>query len=382
MKITDVSHFIIHTGWRKNWIFVRIQTDEGIVGWGESYSQYDRDRAVASHIGEMARYLAGWDPFQVKYFTTMFYDDFAARRGSLEFYSALSGIEMAMWDIVGKAVNQPAYNLLGGKCRERVRVYANGWSYKMADPDDYVRAAVRVVEQGFTALKLDPLPRPWRTYIPAEHERHAVKVVAALRNELGTGVDLLLDLHRRLSSSHAIRLARRLEEFEPYWIEEPCQAENLGAIAEVRAQTEIPVVTGENVFAKAGFRNVFEQNAVDIINPDVANCGGMLELKEIAAMAEPYFVAVSPHNYNSTTLALSATAHVSAVMPNFIITEYFLPFVELGNQICSNQLRPVNGYITLPDAPGLGLDINEKAVRGFPSNGFPARVLATTADER
>ena len=381
MKITDVRHFIVHPGWRKNWVFVRIETDAGITGWGEAYSQYDRDRPVASHVDELSRYLVGRDPFQIKHITTMAYDDYAARRGSLEFYCAISGIEAALWDIVGKALEQPVYRLLGGQVRERIRVYANGWSYGMDTPADYARAAAGVVQQGFTALKFDPLPRPWRTYIPKQHERHAVAVVQAVREAVGPDVDILIELHRRLAPMHAISLAKQLERFEPYWLEEPCQAENIGAIAEVRANTTIPVVTGENIFAKSGFRPVFDERAADIINPDVANCGGILELKEIAAMAEPYFIAVSPHNYNSTTLALAATVQASAMMPNFVITEYFLPFTEPGDRVCPNQLKPVDGYIALPEAPGLGVEIDAAAVAAMPYQAFPARKLPYPADE-
>jgi galactonate dehydratase len=336
---------------------------------------------VLALVEEIGRYMVGRDPFQIKHITGMVYQDFAIRRGSMELYSALSGIETALWDIVGKACGQPVYNLLGGPCRERIRVYANGWGYQVSAPDDYARAAVAVVEQGFTALKLDPLPRPWRTFIPKEHEREAARVLAAIRKAVGPDVDILLDIHRRLAPMHAISLAKRLAEFEPYWFEEPCPAENLEAIAEVRAHSPIPVVTGENIFAKDGFRPVFERRAADIINPDVANCGGILELKEIAAMAEPYLVAVSPHNYNSTVLALAATVHASAVMPNFIITEYFLPFVELGREVCRNPLEPVNGYIDLPTAPGLGLEIDEAALARHPYKAFPLRNLPTPRDE-
>ena len=251
----------------------------------------------------------------------------------------------------------------------------------MQNIDDFVRAAENVVKQGFTAMKFDPLPRPWRTHIPIEHLRHAEKVVRAMRKALGPDIDLLLEIHRRLAPVHAIELAKRMEEFEPYWFEEPCQAEHIEAIAEVRRNTRIPVVTGENVFTKAGFRQVFDYRAADIINPDVANTGGLLELLEIAAMAEPYFVAVSPHNYNSTTLALSATVQASACMPNFIITEYFLPFVELGDQICKNQLKPVDGYITIPEGPGLGLEIDEQALAKFPYKQFPLRKLPFPEDD-
>ncbi len=382
MKITEVKVYTVHPGWRKNWIFAKIETDEGIAGWGEAYTQYDRDRAVRTHAEEMGRYLIGRDPFQIRHFKHIAFDDFAQRRGSLEFYSALAALETAMWDIAGKATGQPVYNLLGGPCRDKIRVYANGWSYKMSDPDEFAAAAQKVVEQGFTAMKFDPLPRPWRTFIPKAHIRHAEKVVRAIRKAVGPDIDLLLEVHRRLSPANAIELAKRMEEFEPYWFEEPCQAENIEAIAEVRRNTIIPVVTGENILTKAGFRPVFDYRAADILNADVANTGGILELLEISAMADPYFIAMSPHNYNSTLLALNATVHASACMPNFIITEYFLPFVEMGDKICKNQLKPVNGYIDLPTGPGLGIDIDEEAVKKYPYKQFPLRKLPFPEDER
>ncbi len=381
MKITEVTCLPVHPGWRKNWVFVKVSTDAGINGWGEAYSQYDRDVAVAAHVQEFGRYLPGRDPFEIKYMTTMLFDDYAQRRGSLEFYSALSGVEAALWDVVGKATGQPVYNLLGGRCRERIRVYANGWSYKMSEPAAFAEAAKRMVDQGFSALKFDPLPRPWRTYIPKAHERNAVKVVEAVRAAVGADVDLLIELHRRLAPMHAIALGQKLEEFEPYWLEEPCQVEHIEAIAEVRAAVNIPIVTGENSFTKAAFRPILEGRAADILNPDVSNCGGILELKEIAAMAEPFQVAMAPHNYNSTTLSLSATVHAAAVMPNFVITEYFVPFVEAGDAVCRNQLRPADGYIALPTEPGLGLEMDEPAIRSMPARPFPPRSLPFPGDE-
>ncbi len=207
MKVTSVKCITVHPGWRKNWIFVKVETDDGHHGWGEAYSQYDRDRAVTAHVEEMGRYLVGRDPFHIKHFTQMAFDDYAARRGSLEFYSALSGIEAALWDIVGKATGQPVYNLLGGPVRDRIRVYANGWYYKMTEPDEYARAAEKVIGQGFTALKMDPVAGPWRNYISREQELRSVEVLRAVRNAVGPEVDILLDLHRRFSPIHAISLA-------------------------------------------------------------------------------------------------------------------------------------------------------------------------------
>lgn len=381
MKITAVKSYAVHPGWRKNLIFVKVETDAGIHGWGEAYSQYDRDTAVMAQLNALGPYMVGRSPFDIKHFTQFAFDDYAARRGSVELFCAISGIEQAMWDIVGKAAQQPVYNLLGGKYREKIRVYANGWSYGMKEPDDYARAAEKVVKMGFTAMKFDPLPAPWRTYIPKEHEKRAVRVVKAIRDAVGPDVDLLIEQHRRLAPMHAIRLDRQLAEFDLYWMEESCQAEYPDELALVRRETGIPMVIGEATYTKTGFRPLLEKRSADILNPDVACVGGILELKEIAAMAESFLVAMSPHNYNSTLVALASTVHASATMPNFIITEYFLPFVEFCDRISPNQLKPKNGYIELPTAPGLGVDVLEEELKKHPAKVYPARKLRQPADE-
>ncbi|MEO8847313.1 MAG: mandelate racemase/muconate lactonizing enzyme family protein [Casimicrobiaceae bacterium] len=381
MKVAHVECLVVHPGWRKNFVFVRVETECGIVGWGEAYSQYDRDRPIAAQVAELGRYLVGRDPFRIRHFLQIAYDDFAQRRPSLEYWCAVSGIEQALWDVLGKATGQPVYNLLGGACRDRIRVYANGWSYKMHAPEDFARAAEGVVRKGFTALKFDPLPRPWRTYVPQQHIDHAAAVLRAVRSAVGPGIDLLLDIHRRLAPVHAIALSRTLAEYAPYWFEEPCQVDNLEALAEVRAASTIPTVSGEALYGRADFRRLFNARAVDIINPDVSNCGGILELTYIAAAAESEMVAVSPHNYNSTTLALSATVQAAACMPNFTLTEYFLPYEEFGALVARNPLVPVDGYITLPEGPGLGIDIFEDAVRARPYQGYPPRRFRTNENE-
>ena len=381
MKITAVKPYTVHPGWRKNLIFVKVETDSDLHGWGEAYSQYDRDTAVMAQLTALGRYALGRDPFNIRHFTQLAFDDYAARRGSLELFCAISGIEQALWDIVGKACGQPVYNLLGGRCRDKIRIYANGWSYQLREPADYARAAEAVIRQGFNALKLDPLPAPWRSWIPKEHEARAIAVVKAVRDAVGPDVDILIDQHRRLAPMHAIRLDRKLAEFNLYWMEEPCVAENPEALAEVRRATGLPIVIGEATYTKTGFRPLLEARAADILNPDVACCGGILELKEIAAMAEPFLVAMAPHNYNSTLIALAATVHASAVMPNFIITEYFLPFVEFGDKISPNQLKPKNGMIELPTAPGLGVDLDEDALQKYPGKAYPARNLRHPKDE-
>jgi galactonate dehydratase len=381
MKITSVKSYSVHPGWRKNLIFVKVETDSGLHGWGEAYSQYDRDPAVIAHLDALGRYAAGRSPFDIKHFTQVAFDDYAQRRGSVELFCAISGIEQALWDIVGKSCGQPVYNLLGGRCRDRIRVYANGWSYQLKEPSDYARAAEKVVQLGFDALKLDPLPSPWRTWIPKEQEERAVRVVKAVRDAVGPKVDILIDQHRRLAPMHAIRLDKRLAEFGLYWMEESCQAEYPDELAHIRRETGLPMVIGEATYTKTGFRPLLEKRAADILNPDVACVGGILELKEIAAMAEPYLVAMSPHNYNSTLVALAATVHASAVMPNFIITEYFLPFVEFCDRISPNQLKPKRGYIELPTAPGLGVDVDEEALKRHPGKPYSNRALRQPGDE-
>jgi galactonate dehydratase len=373
LKITDLQTFLVHPGRAKNLCFVKIDTDTGIHGWGECYTQSDRDRQIVTHVEQLARYLIGRNPMHIKHFMQVAYDDFAGRRGAMDLYSALSGIEQALWDITGKQLGVPVYALLGGACRDKIRVYANGWSDGAKTPETLAEKAVQVIERGFTALKFDPVPGPWRTYISKDIERQTVRNVQAVREAVGPEVDILVEMHRRLAPMYAIRIARELEPYHPFWYEEPVLAENIDALATAKRAINIPVVTGEELYTKFEFREVFEKQAADIINPDVCNVGGILELKEIAAMAEPYFVVVSPHNYNSTTVGLAATLQVSTCIPNFLITEYFVNLESFGHTIARSPFEVVNGYITIPKTPGLGIDLDEEALAKHPYQPFPAR---------
>ncbi len=370
MKITSVEPFLVHSGGHragitgeKIWVYVKVDTDEGIHGWGEAYTQLDRHRNIDNLVSEIGRYLVGRSPFNIKHFVSMVYNDFAGRRGSMDLYCAQSGIEQALWDIVGKKLDTPVYNLLGGPCRSKIRVYANGWYPNAKTPEEYAEMAVETVKRGFNALKFDPFPDPWRLYINQKDEEAAVEIVKAVREAVGSDIDLLIEVHRRLAPMHAIRVAKQMEEFKPFWYEEPVPSENLQALAEVRDRINIPTVTGEALYTKQEFREVFDLRAVDIINPDVCNCGGILELKEIAAMAEPYFIAVSPHNYNSTAVGLASTIQVSACISNFLITEYFVNYEETSREIIEKPFKIENSTIKLPNSPGLGVKIKEDALR-------------------
>jgi galactonate dehydratase len=381
MRVTHVKPILVDPGSGKNWLFVKVDTDAGVAGWGECYTQTDRDQSIAAHVQQLGRYLIGRDPFHIKHFTHMAYHDFAGKRGAMDFYSALSGTEQALWDIIGKHLSTPVYNLLGGPCREKIRVYANGWYEGAKTPDVLAKKAAETVARGFTALKFDPFPGPWRTHIDRKTEAAAVENVRAVREAVGPEIDILVEVHRRLAPMHAVRIAHMMEASQPFWFEEPVSARSLDELAACKREIRLPVVTGEELYTKAEFRGVFEKQAADIINPDVCNCGGVLELKEIAAMAEPYLVAVSPHNYNSTTIGLAATLQVAACMPNFLITEYFVNFKERGDAIAVDPFRVEDGYIQLPTGPGLGLDLKEEELTKHPYREFPPRALRHASDE-
>ncbi len=356
----------------KNVCLVRVETEDGLHGWGECYTQADRDTQIVAHVEQLKRYLIGTDATRIRAFTSSAFNDFAARRGSMDFFCALSGIEIALWDLAGKRASVPVYQLLGGAIRDKIRVYANGWSRSTSHAELADRARA-IVERGFTALKFDPVPGPWRTFISREQEEEAAERVRIVRNAIGPDTELLIEIHRRLAPMHAIRLAGMIEQYRPYWFEEPVLAENIKALAAAKDKIQIPVVTGEELYTKFEFREVFERNAADIINPDVCNVGGIQELREIAAMAETYFVAVSPHNYNSTTAGLAATVQVSATMPNFLITEYFINFEKWGNEVTDPGLEVVDSYVPVPTKPGIGIDIDEEALTRHPYKQFPVR---------
>ena len=381
MKITDVEVIKWHPGTGKNFIYIKLSTDAGITGWGEAYSQSDRDTQIETHVDQLSRYLIDRDPFHIRHFMHVAHEDFATKRSAMDLHCALSGIEIAMWDIVGKALDQPIYNLIGGPVRPHIRVYANGWSGGSAD-EKAQAAAILVEERGFNALKFDPFPGPWREYVNRDELAEAASTVGKVREAVGPNVELLIEVHRRLAPMNAIRVAKEMEQYNPYWFEEPCPPDNIDAIREVKDNTTIPIVTGEAHYTRNGFREIFDKRAVDIINPDICNTGGILEITQIAAMAQPHYIAISPHGYNSTSIGLAAGVHASANMPNFLIYEYFVNVEEVCRSFTSGYLEPHNSYIELPTAPGLGIEIDEEKLAQHPYKPFPPRAIRTVEDER
>jgi galactonate dehydratase len=380
MQVRDVSARLVNGGPGKTFVFVKIETDDGLHGWGECFARQDRELAIASHVRAMSRYIVGRSPFTIKHLSQILYLDYAGKRRGYDFMAALSGIEQALWDIVGKTTGQPIYNLLGGRCRDRIRVYANGWANGDDPPERAARSAHDMVARGFSALKWDPLPNPWRTYISRQQEKMAIESVRAVREAVGPEVDLLIEVHRRLAPTHALRVAAAIEQYDPFWYEEPTHTENLDNVAALRRRTRMPVVVGEDLYAKTEFRQCFEKQAADIINPDVSTVGGILELKEIAAMAEPYDVSVSPHGAG-VCVGLAATIQVSAVLPNFLITDYYVPTEPVAAEIMRPPFAVHDGYIDLPTTPGLGIDLDEAALSEYAYKPKAARILRQPGDE-
>ena len=379
MKIERVRTFLVDPGSHKHWLFVKVETDTGLHGWGECYTQPDRERAIEAHAASLGRYLVGRSPFDIKHFTYTAYTDFGGKRGSMELYCAISGLEQALWDIAGKATGQPVYNLLGGAFRTRLRVYANGWAGDR-EPDTVAESRAPWPPAASRRSSSTPSPAPGvRTSIGRMRTSpsHASAPSA-------TRWDRTWRSSWRCTAGSArsiVRVARRMEPCRPFWFEEPVSARDLGGLIEAKRDIALPVVTGEELYTKVEFHEVIARRAADILNPDVCNCGGILELREIAAMAESAHVAVSPHNYNSTTLGLAATLHAAAAMPNFLITEYFVNFEEAGRAVARPPFAVEQSHVALPTAPGLGIDLDEDALARHPFREAPLRRVRQPANE-
>ena len=374
MKIARIETFLFDPGTAKNLLFCRVETETGLHGWGEAYVTPGKEPVIEHLLRHMAQYMIGRSAFSIRHTAQVIFDDFAMRRTSLDLLSAWSAIELALWDIVAKHAGLPLHNLLGGASRERVKVYANGWSSGSETIEQNVERALKVKAMGFTALKWDPFPGPWRSFIHREDEDHAVRYVKAMRQALGPAFGLLVEVHRRLAPMHAIRIGKRLAEFDIGWYEEPCLCDNIQLVAEVRqALPGIPIVTGEAIYSKEAWAQAFAARAADIINPDICNCGGLSAMLDIAAMAQPHAVAVAPHNYNSTLVGLAATVQLAALIPNFYIAEFFINLKPACDAIAVAPLVLHGSFVELPATPGHGIDIDVGKLRAHPYRDMGTR---------
>jgi galactonate dehydratase len=369
MKIAGIETFLLHPGSGKNLLFCRVETEDGFYGWGEAYVTRGKEKVIQECLRCMTPYMLGRSSYGIRHSGQVLFDDFAIRRNSMELLAAWSAIEIALWDILGKRTGQPVYNLLGGRSRERVRVYANGWSRGVTIEDNIARV-LKLKERGFTAAKFDPFPGPWRTHVDPRDEDYAIDFVRRMRDAVGPEFELLIEAHRRFSPSHAIRIGQRLVEFGIRWFEEPCLSDNIELVAEVRRAVPIPIVTGEAIYSKEAFFHTLERRAADILNPDICAMGGIQALLDISSMAQPQAVVMAPHNYNSVLMGFAATLHVCAVIPNFLIAEYFVNFEEACGAIATRQIKIEGGFAELPTTPGLGVDIDVSKLQQRPYQEF------------
>lgn len=362
MKITDVRSFIIYGG-LQNWILVEVRTDEGIIGIGEASISW-LDRSVDEAVAWVSQYVIDQDPFDIERLWQTMYRETYYRGGPIP-QAAISGIDMALWDIAGKALGVPCYKLLGGVYRDRIRLYANAWYADASTADEFARAAADTVAQGYTALKFDPFGSADMT-IDKDALRLAVVRVAAVREAIGPDVDLLLEAHGRFNVYTAVEIARVMATFKPMFYEEPIPPENIDALADVRRQITIPVATGERLYSRWDYRELLAKQAADIVQPDLAWVGGISEAKKIAALADTSYIPVAPHNCQGP-VAMAAAAQFAISTPNFLILEYFVRQVPWRDQLVTNTLSIREGYLRLPTTPGLGVgQLNEDVARAHP----------------
>jgi len=357
MKIIDFKIFVVGNPW-KNWVFVKLYTDEGLTGLGEATGGL----STKPHIGdleELRRHVIGEDPTQPERLWQKMYK---ARymRSTL----GLSAIEQACWDILGKSLGAPCWQLFGGKHWDKLRVYANGWYQGPRDPVFFAEKAAEMVSRGYTALKFDPFGNAYKQ-IGLESERLAVRIVRAMRETLGPDVDLLIEAHERFTVSTAVRLARQLEEFRPFWIETPVRMHDLEGTFEVARSIRFPVATGEGMHELREFADLLAPRIVDIVQPEPMALGPS-QSRKVFAIAQTYEALLACHQAQSP-FCTAMNAHHHASVPNFLIQENFDDSAEpWAWELLSGVPRVQDGYLAVWDAPGWGVELNEQEAAKHP----------------
>ena len=355
-----------HHNASRNWLLVKLNTDDpNVYGWGDASPMRDDDQVKGLVESFVDQYLVGQDPLDSEVLWSRMYNDPHPRGGRLA-TTALSGIDIALWDIKGKLLGRPVYQLLGGAHRDKIRVYANGWYTNPGTPEQNAEEAKRVVSMGYTALKFDPFGQRNYYRISLEEAQLAEDRVAAVRKAVGPHVDILVEAHAKFDVMNAIQLGKRMEPYRPLFYEEPVSEENISELLEVRRKVNIPIATGERLYTKFPFARIVEAHAADVLQPDIANAGGITELKKIAAIAEAKHITVAPHNVCSPVGA-QAEIHLCASIINYEIEEYHAEFyTEHYFTVFDGFARQQDGYVSLSDAPGLGLEANEDVIAAHP----------------
>lgn len=362
MKIVAIETYIAGNPW-KNWLFAKVITDEGIHGVGEGTINF-MARTVEAAIHELKPLILGLSPFQVELLNQRLVRDIYTE-GAQVHMCAVAAIEIACWDIIGKACNQPIYNLMGGRCRDRLRAYANGWYRGPRTPESFHEKAKDVVRRGYTALKFDPFGSNWRMMTPREFDL-SIDIVRAVRDAVGSQVDILVEGHSRFNTGTAIQVARALEPFRPAWFEEPVHHLEIGALVEVARQSPVPIATGESLSSKQQYADLLAHNVVTILQPELLNLGGLYATRKIADMIDAYYGVIAPHSAQGPVCS-AACMQLNASVPNFFIHEIFDEFNEpWEKEIVVNGVEVKDGYIDIPDRPGLGIDLNIEEILKHP----------------
>ncbi len=361
MKIIDIKAFVVDC-FRTNWVFVKVYTDEGITGIGEGTLEY-KEKAFLGALEHIKEAVLGQNPLNIEKIWHDTYRD-AYWRGGPVLMSALSAVEMALWDILGKHLNVPVYQLLGGKVNDKVRIYVNGWFSGAKEPEEFGEKAKIAVQRGVTAMKWDPFGKNYLQISNKELDK-ALRNIAAVREAVGPDVDLLIEAHGRFDVPTGIRIAKEIEQFKPMFLEEPVPPDNLEALKAVRDKSPVAISAGERLYSRWDYRRLFDQRASDYIQPDISHAGGIMELKKIAAEAESRYIPFAPHN-PSGPVANAATLQLAATCPNFCILEIMYSDVDWRKDVVNESLEYKDGYITIPDKPGLGIEIDEEACLAHP----------------
>jgi len=380
MKVTGADIYLCEITGRRP-VIVEVMTDEGLAGLGEAGISYGAGAtAAAGMVKDLAeKYLLGADPFRIEDLWRRMYDhSFWAKGGGPIVFAGISAIEQALWDIKGKALGVPVWELLGGKCRDEARVYANGWSFHCHEPAEFAREAEKVVADGHTALKLYPLATRVKA-TPDSGIRHidrrevdkaaedlCIARVAAVRDAVGDDVEIMLDFSATTTPETIIRIARRLEQFRMAFIEEPVDPFDDDALKMVRDSVNIPIAVGERLYTLAGFRRVLELHAADILQPDIGYVGGIMEAKSIAAAARAYSMKVQPHLICASPISTAVALQFDACITNFYMHEHYYRDPRHHELVThAPDLELTGGMLPIPTAPGIGVELAREKVRPF-----------------
>ncbi len=371
MKITRATTYIVGNPW-KNWLFVRLDTDQdGLYGVGEGTIN-GFARTVEAAVHELAPRYEGIDPFQIETILQRMTRDMYTEGGQIHM-NAVAAIEVACWDIIGKATGRPIYDLIGGRYHESLPTYANGWYTGPRSPEAFAERAAKVVARGYKAMKFDPFGAAWRT-MDLENRHLSIAIIRAVREEVGPDVHLMIEGHSRFSVGEAVWIGERIAEFEPTWFEEPTAHQMVASTAEVARKIAVPVATGESYSSIHQHAEMLATNAVHILQPEPGAMGGIWRTRQVATMADAHYAVIAPHNAQGP-ISTATCVQIGAASPNLLTQELFDEFnVDWERELVQPHAEVIDGRLQIPDKPGLGVELNWQEIEKHPyqvSNFLP-----------